>query len=348
MGREDIELCSRERKRHAEGVSSFEPRNCLSSWRRAARSAAGSVLSPRARLSIPASAVRCGLLLALAHAVGCSAPDDLTEVLAPASSEPPPAAPLMPPTVPERLESIGIQLYTLRAEAEQDLEGTLERVAAMGYDEVEFDKLYGNDPRSLRTVLDALGLEAAANHVAWDQLRARPQESIDETVALGARYMVLAWMPASVRDTLDEWQEWVEVLNEVASQATKQGVRLAYHNHDFEFEPIDGVLPYDLLLEGLAPELVDLELDFYWLALGGGDALELFERAPGRFALSHLKDMATDRSMADVGQGVIDFARAFAAREQSGMRHFYVEHDDTADPWRTAQVSLDYLRALEF
>lgn len=247
------------------------------------------------------------------------------------------------------LESIGIQLYTLRAEAREDFEGTLRRVADLGYQEVEVDKLFGNDPAALKAVLDETGLVATSNHVDWARLRVRPQECIDETKALGASYMVLAWMPGGVRDTLEEWRGWVDLLNDVGRLAKDQGVQLAYHNHDFEFQPIDGVVPYDLLLEGLDPELVELELDFYWLALGGGDPLALFERAPGRFSLSHVKDMAADDgSMANVGQGVLDFARAFADRQESGMVHFYVEHDDTSDPWATAEESLDYLRALEF
>ena len=250
---------------------------------------------------------------------------------------------------PRQLERIGVQLYTLRVDAQRDLEGTLRRVAELGYDEVEFAGLFGNDPARIRELLDELGLDAVANHVDWQIIRDDPQRGIDETLALGSEYMVFAWMPAGERSRLEQWQTWVERLNAVAQSCRDQGLRFAYHNHDFEFPPIDGVVPFDLLRQGLDRELVDFELDFYWLTLAGGEPTPLFEQDPGRYVLSHVKDMdPADQSMIDVGQGAIDFAAAFAQSEQSGMRHFFVEHDDTDDPWRTVEVSLDYLRGLRF
>lgn len=250
---------------------------------------------------------------------------------------------------PRSLDRIGIQLFTLRAEAAQDLEGTLRRVAELGYDEVEFAGLFGNDPVRVRELLDELGLVAVANHVSWEIIRVDPARGIEETRLLGAEYMVFAWLPPHERATLSQWRDWIERLNDVGRACRDADLRFAYHNHDFEFEAIDGEVPYSLLLDGLDPELVELELDFYWLATAGREPFDLFESQPGRFPLSHVKDMdPSDQSMADVGQGSLDFGAAFAQMERSGMRHFFVEHDVAADPWRTAEVSLRYLRQLTF
>ncbi len=105
------------------------------------------------------------------------------------------------------------------------------------------------------------------------------------------------------------------------------GLRFGYHNHDFEFETIDGQIPFDVLLDETDPGLVDFELDLFWITKGGEDPLRYFERYPGRFTLCHVKDMAAGGEMVDVGAGGIDFAAIFARAEQAGLKHFFVEHD---------------------
>jgi sugar phosphate isomerase/epimerase len=231
----------------------------------------------------------------------------------------------------------------------EDLEGTLRRVAELGYDEVELAGLFGHDPQAVRQLLDELGLDPVASHVDWEIIREAPDRAIEETLALGSRYLVLAWMPPSERSTLERWRGWVDRLNDVARACRDRGLRFAYHNHDFEFQPLEGRLPFDLLLEGFDRDLVELEVDLYWLALAGREPGDLFDRYPGGYPLAHVKDMdRSDLSMADVGQGDLDFAATFAQADRAGLRHFFVEHDDTSDPWRTAEVSLKYLRDLTF
>lgn len=129
--------------------------------------------------------------------------------------------------------------------------------------------------------------------------------------------------------------------------AKEEGIQFVYHNHDFEFTAIDGIRPFDMLLEQLDPELVQMELDLYWLELAGVDALPLFKRYPGRFPLLHVKDMARqDSAMTDVGAGRIDFSRIFAHRVQAGTRHYLVEHDTASDPFASLANSISYLRDL--
>ncbi|HTV18042.1 MAG TPA: sugar phosphate isomerase/epimerase [Polyangiaceae bacterium] len=247
------------------------------------------------------------------------------------------------------LSAIGVQLYTVRAAMQTDFEGTLRRLADMGYREVEFAGLFGHDPAQVKSLLAELNLTAVGSHVDWNRWRDDPTAAIDETLALGAEYLVFPWTPDTERLTLDQWHGWAALINEVAAASNERGLPVAYHNHDFEFTAIDGALPYDVLVAELDPALVSFELDLYWLAKAGGDASALFASQPGRFPLAHVKDLRrSDQAIVDVGAGDLDFAAIFAQSAESGMRHFIVEHDNPTDAMQTAQTSIDYLEQLTY
>ena len=148
---------------------------------------------------------------------------------------------------------------------------------------------------------------------------------------------------------LNGYAHLVEALNGAGQTARAAGVGVAYHNHDFDFAPFpDGSRPYDYLLAHLDPRLVQLELDLFWATKAGADPLDLFGRAPGRFPMVHVKDMDASGGMTDVGKGKIDWARIFAQHRRAGIRHYFVEHDEPADPWTTVTDSYEYLRQLSF
>ena len=248
-----------------------------------------------------------------------------------------------------RLEKIGLQLYTVRKAMQTDVEGTLTRVAATGYKEVEFAGYFGKSPTDTKAMLDRLGLSAPAVHVgslAPEQWRA----SLDAANTIGHRYVVVPWIPAEERATLDGWKRVAERYNRAAADARAAGLQFAYHNHDFEFAPVEGRIPYDVLLENTDPHLVQLEIDLYWITKGGQDPLAYFQRWPGRVPLVHVKDSAgpPDNKMMDVGAGTIDWKRIFARREQAGIRHYFVEHDEPTDLFASIKASYDYLKRLEF
>lgn len=248
-----------------------------------------------------------------------------------------------------KLESIGVQLYTVRKELEKDFEGTLKRVGEIGYDEVEFAGLFGHDPKEVRKIVNNLGMKIAASHINWETFKNNPEIAINETKQLGAKYMVLAWFPPEERRTIEQWKDWAKLLNKVGKMTDKKGIRLLYHNHDFEFTKINEVEPFDFLLKNVDRRYVSFEIDLYWLKLGERDAESLFEIYPKGFPFAHVKDMSkTDKKMVDVGDGRIDFASIFAKSDTSGMRKFIVEHDDTLDPFLTLERSLKYLRELCF
>ena len=240
----------------------------------------------------------------------------------------------------------GIQLYTVRTLMSQDVAGTLESLARIGYREVELAGLHGHTPQAMRDALDRSGLSAPANHIGLPELRRDAPRVFAEARALGNRYVIVPWLDAHERETLPAYERLADELNEFGRAAKAAGVRLGYHNHDFELRPIDGRVPYDTLLAGTDPQLVAMELDLFWLAKGGGDPVAYFTRHPGRFALVHVKDMSASGEMVDVGRGTLDFRRVFAQAEAAGIRHAFVEHDEPADPIASARESYAALRDL--
>ncbi len=246
-----------------------------------------------------------------------------------------------PAVVPDRL---GVQLYTVRDLLAEDFVGVLEAVRRTGYEEVEFAGYHGRDPRAIRTVLDGMGLTAPAAHVGLGALRDDLDAQAEAAYVLGHRYLVVPWLDAGERASLDGYRRVAETLNALGARLREAGIQLAYHNHAFEFETFGGDRTgYDVLLEATDPALVAMELDLYWAVHGGRDPVALFERHPGRFPLLHLKDRMEDGEMVEVGMGEIGFGRVFAHAEAAGVRHVFVEHDAPWDPLLSIRYSYHHL-----
>ena len=137
------------------------------------------------------------------------------------------------------------------------------------------------------------------------------------------------------------------IFNIFGDQCKKAGIKFAYHNHDFEFEVINGVRPMDLLLDTTDKDLVSFELDLYWITKGGGDPIEYIKKYPKRFPMWHIKDMASDASMTDVGEGIINFEQIFKYKDLSGLEHYFIERDDPSDSLVTAKKSFDAIIKLD-
>jgi len=248
------------------------------------------------------------------------------------------------PTMPRR---IGAQLYTVRDALADDFAGTLEAIREIGYEEVEFAGYHGRDPAEIRALLDDLGLSAPAAHVGLDALRDDLHARIEDAHTLGHRFLVVPWIDAGERTSLDGYRRVAADLNEIGERAAEAGVRLAYHNHAFEFETFGGDRSgYDVLLAETDPSLVAMEMDLYWTVHAGRDPAAYFERHPGRFPLFHLKDRTPDGAMADVGAGVLDFERVFALAARAGLRHAFVEHDEPEGALRSLRRSYGHLARL--
>ena len=251
----------------------------------------------------------------------------------------------------KRLSKIGVQLYTVRRELEADFEGTLAKVAALGYREVEFAGYYGRAPAQVKAVLARNGLAAPSAHFQSVVSSGGVREAVEAAQTIGHKYLVYAWLPPEERKSLDDYRRLVERLNRAGEECRRAGVQFGYHNHDFEFEPMEGRVPYDLILEGTDAGLVKMELDLYWITKGGQSPLAYFRKYPGRFPLVHVKDMDSTpkRYFTEVGRGRVDFKEIFAASRQAGIKHYFVEQDETpASPFDSIRTSIDYLKRLEF
>ena len=243
-----------------------------------------------------------------------------------------------------RLERIGLQLYTVRDLMQTSVPATLEQVARVGYKEVEFAGYFGTPPGRLRRWLDDLGLSAPAAHVSL--LDGDLSRLLDDAAEVGHRYLVQASLPLLQRRSLDTFRRAAASLNRAGEQARTRGVAVAYHNHDFEFRPTGGIVPYDVLLAETDPALVWMEVDVYWMAKANRDPLRYFAAHGRRFRLCHLKDIDERGNITEVGQGRIDFSAILRQRDQAGLRHFFVEHDHPKDPLDSIRTSYNQLQKL--
>ncbi|MFD6139568.1 sugar phosphate isomerase/epimerase family protein [Promicromonospora sp. NPDC060271] len=249
------------------------------------------------------------------------------------------------------LSSIGLVGYTVRATMPTDAAGTLAALAACGFRNIEpsgaAGNFYGYSAAELAPLTDAAGLEVPSLGVSLSNLRDDVDLVAAEAHAIGARYVRVS---GSGSWTLADYSRTAAILNEAGERLSAEGIRVAYHNHGYEFETEeDGVTGYDVLVRETSPAFVTMELDVYWAASTDTSATDLFARYPGRFELLHLKDIAEDGSFADVGAGTIDFAGIFAAAPLAGVRYGFTEHDQPSpDGVTSACTSLGYLAELRY
>lgn len=241
-------------------------------------------------------------------------------------------------------DKLGVQLYTFRTLFESDYESVLKALAQIGYNDLEFAGYFEHDPKAVKASMDALGLVSNSAHVQLNDLRDNFDATIERAAMMGQSKLIIPWLAPEDRN-LDNYKAIADLLNERASPAKAAGMMVGYHNHEFEFETIDGVVPYDLLLERTDPTAVTMELDFYWTHVAGVDPLELFKKAPGRFSSCHIKDSSDTGEMVNIGDGVIDFAAIMAEAKAAGLECFYVENDNPSDPVAFAKASFAFLNA---
>ncbi len=257
---------------------------------------------------------------------------------------------------------MGLQLYTMRAAMARDVDGTLKRVSAIGYEEVEtygFDPdrlgFYGLDAKTFAQRLRANNLTTPSGHYdlnrfvssSVDDLKRYVDRCIQGAQALGQTYITWPLLDPDSR-TLDKIKVAADRLNVAGAQIKKAGLQLAYHNHDFEFVEQNGQIGYDIILGNTDPALVKLQMDLYWIAHGSKLAPhEWFKRQPGRFVMWHVKDMhKKSRDYTELGNGSIDFTRIWPHASLAGLKHFFVEQGGnfTHDPFTSITDSAAYVK----
>jgi hypothetical protein len=272
-------------------------------------------------------------------------------------------------------QAVGLQLFTLFTTFDKDVPGNLKMISGVGYKELESafsmkGGFYGSTPKEFAALAKDNGLSWVSHHVGGAPFKAPPggfrmpgadttkpapkftpppmknlkenyQEIIDEVAGAGLKYLVCASIPLG---TGDEIKEAVVILNKSGEAARKAGITLCYHNHTHEFETIDGMVPYDVLLSQTTPDILKFELDLGWATVAGADPVALFNKSPGRFPLWHVKDISADKKKpVPVGTGIVDFKRIFAAANASGMQHFFVEQDMAPHPAEDITTSYKFI-----
>jgi len=258
-----------------------------------------------------------------------------------------------------------VQLYTVRNQIKQDFEGTIAKVAQIGYKEVEFAGYFDHSPKDIRAILERNRLTGPSAHVEYKVLSPDQwPQALEAAKVIGHEYIVNPWVPEELRKSPDDWKRVAENFNRAGAESKKAGIQFAYHNHWFEFQPMsDGQLPYDILLKNCDASLVKMELDLCWITVAGKDPLQYFSRYPGRFPLVHVKDTkgipgadatkaqdfgSSMKEMTEVGSGIIDWKRIFANSNEAGIKHYFVEHDNPSSPFESITKSYRYLEQLRF
>jgi sugar phosphate isomerase/epimerase len=284
---------------------------------------------------------------------------------------------------PKAIQPIGLQLYTLGDLMTTDAKGTLQKLAAIGYKELESagsqkGNYYGYTPKEFSTMVKDAGMHWRSAHVGgapftFEQvmktaktaadstriqamaarfknmpkmlnLKENHQQLANDAAESGISYLVCSSIPVN---TLDEMKIAVEVFSKAGEACKKVGVQFAYHNHTTEFDEIEGHRPFDYILSNTDKNMVKMELDLAWATKANQDPITLFRQHPGRFPLWHAKDLNKEtKSPAEVGSGIVDFKRIFATAKESGMKYFFVEQDQAPQPLQNVTNSYNYLNKL--
>jgi sugar phosphate isomerase/epimerase len=224
---------------------------------------------------------------------------------------------------------IGLQLYSVREDCARNLPETLRAVAEMGYEGVEFAGYYDYSAGDLRKMLDDLGLRCCGTHTGLPTLLGDAFEATAEfNKTLGNKYLVVPWMPEERRTSRKAWQEIASLFDELAGKADRHGLRVGYHNHHFEFEPLEGETPWDTFFGNTSPDVV-MQLDTGNCMHGGGNPVEYLERYPGRAGTVHLKEYDAANDKAVIGEGAVPWQKVFSLCESTGGTEWYIVEQET-------------------
>lgn len=269
--------------------------------------------------------------------------------------------PLMKPKKSE----LALQLYTIRDSMNVDVPGSLKRVSDIGYKYLELAgysnrKFYGMPPSDFKKLVNDLGMDIISSHTQVEAKGITLENArimAEDHATVGVKYCIQPWVNAEDRNTIAGYQKMVADWNNVGKIMKESGIQFGYHNHNFEFDTVEGKIPYfDVFMVEMDKDLITMELDLFWATKAGQNPVDIFQKYPGRFQLFHMKDMynhetkpiySTDHvsDFAPVGEGVIDFKGILKARDMAGLKYMVVEQDSTRDakPFKAIQTSLKNL-----
>jgi len=258
---------------------------------------------------------------------------------------------------------IGLQLYTIRDAMAKDVPGSLKKISDIGIKNLELasyanGKFYGYEPSEFKKIVTDLGMEIISSHTQVEALGItldNAKKMAEDHAKIGVKYCIQPWVVEEARTTLDSYKKMAAEWNKVGGIMKEHKIQFGYHNHNFEFDKVEGKIPYyDVFMVELDKDLVTMELDLFWATKAGQNPVEMFKKYPGRFQLFHMKDMFTKEApfykpttndFAPVGAGLINFTEILAAKKIAGMKYIFVEQDSTKDgkPFEAIQTSVTNL-----
>lgn len=253
---------------------------------------------------------------------------------------------------------VGLQLYTVRQQLQKDFAGTLHKVAAVGYKEMEFAGFDKETAAHVSQLLKSDGLVGRSGHFGYEQLDSGLPKVLDDAHTIGMSYIVLPSLPESLRHSVDNYKRAADFLNKTGEKCKKAGIHFAYHNHNRDFEKFGNLIALDLMLQHTDPASANFEMDCFWVTRAGYDPVAYMEKYPGRFPLLHVKDerrhyaptatgSTPNAAFAPVGKGIINWERIFKAAKKGGMKYYFVEQDETELPvFQAITLSYGYLHKL--
>jgi sugar phosphate isomerase/epimerase len=244
----------------------------------------------------------------------------------------------------------GIQLWTLRDIINPNPKETLQQIAKMGFTQIESFEgekgiFWGMKPAEFKTFLDGEGMNLVSSHCKWNE---NLQQKAAEVASIGGKYMVCPWL--GPQKSLDDFKKFADDFNKAGEICKKEGVKFAYHNHDYSFKEIEGEIPQKLFMDRTDSDLVDFEMDIYWVVTAGVDPVEYMTKYKNRFRLCHIKDRIKNATepfeSCTLGEGSIDYATILQKAKENGMNYFIYEQEkyDSKGVLANAQTSATYLK----
>jgi len=247
------------------------------------------------------------------------------------------------------MSKIGLQLYSLKELAQKDFLGTVEKVAKIGYDGIEFAGFFNVPSKELKKVLDSNGISACGSHTGINLLINDLDNVIQYNLEIGNSYIICPGLPENMRNSADAWKKTAELFNEIGAKCKDYNIQFGYHNHAIEFNMFDGKYGYDILAENTVPDLVCLEVDTFWVEYAGLKSVDVMNKYPDRLPLLHIKEMKslTEKVNTEIGKGIMNFKEIIALGKKYGTKWYIVEQEYFEIPQlQSIEDSLNYLRGL--
>ena len=267
-----------------------------------------------------------------------------------------PAAPAEVTTSTPSLDKFGIQLYTLRDVIQEDPKAIIKEIASYGFRQIEsYDGkkgMFWDMPHTdFKMYLDDLGVTMVSSHC---NINKDFETKAAQAAEIGMKYLICPYI--GPQTSVDNWKKVTDKFNECGEICRKNGIRFAYHNHAYSFKAFSGMIPHDFMMENTDPDLVDHQMDIYWVVTGGASPIDYLEKYPNRFRLCHVKDrmkgVSAEETSAscNLGTGQIDFPKILKVAKDNGMEYFIMEQEkyENATPMASAKVGAEYLKKLVF